>query len=124
MPPGKPPPVSRCHVVPPSVDLYSPEPGPPDDMFHGCRRTCHSAAYRTLAFDGSNCTSIAPVSASLNSTFCQCAPPSVLRNTPDRKSTRLNSSHVRISYAVFCLKKKKKKKEEIIKKKKKKKQKK
>src|SRR5690606_41230155 len=26
--------------------------------------------------------------------------------TPDRKSTRLNSSHVKISYAVFCLKKK------------------
>src|SRR3989442_9051463 len=26
--------------------------------------------------------------------------------TTDRKSTRLNSSHVRISYAVFCLKKK------------------
>src|SRR5690554_7387579 len=32
------------------------------------------------------------------------APPRPL----DRKSTRLNSSHVRISYAVFCLKKKKK----------------
>src|SRR2546422_5955587 len=29
---------------------------------------------------------------------------------PDRKSTRLNSSHGYISYAVFCLKKKKKKK--------------
>src|SRR2546430_7260695 len=29
----------------------------------------------------------------------------------DRKSTRLNSSHSQISYAVFCLKKKKKKKE-------------
>src|SRR5256885_12487399 len=28
--------------------------------------------------------------------------------TPDRKSTRLNSSHLVISYAVFCLKKKKK----------------
>src|SRR5690625_5557876 len=28
-------------------------------------------------------------------------------NNPDRKSTRLNSSHVAISYAVFCLKKKK-----------------
>src|SRR3989442_7323834 len=27
-------------------------------------------------------------------------------NRSDRKSTRLNSSHVRISYAVFCLKKK------------------
>src|SRR2546427_3348712 len=30
---------------------------------------------------------------------------------PDRKSTRLNSSHSQISYAVFCLKKKKKKNE-------------
>src|SRR2546427_5799787 len=30
---------------------------------------------------------------------------------PDRKSTRLNSSHSQISYAVFCLKKKKKTKE-------------
>src|SRR5205809_6166279 len=30
--------------------------------------------------------------------------------SPDRKSTRLNSSHGYISYAVFCLKKKKKKK--------------
>src|SRR5690554_6966472 len=33
--------------------------------------------------------------------------PSTLGGVPDRKSTRLNSSHVRISYAVFCLKKKK-----------------
>src|SRR5688572_32086466 len=31
----------------------------------------------------------------------------------DRKSTRLNSSHSQISYAVFCLKKKKKKKKTI-----------
>src|SRR5690349_22685983 len=30
-----------------------------------------------------------------------------MRSQPDRKSTRLNSSHVEISYAVFCLKKKK-----------------
>src|SRR2546430_17667348 len=35
-----------------------------------------------------------------------CPRPSALR---DRKSTRLNSSHSQISYAVFCLKKKKKK---------------
>src|SRR5207253_11303525 len=34
------------------------------------------------------------------------APP--LRRHQDRKSTRLNSSHVAISYAVFCLKKKNK----------------
>src|SRR2546422_6745432 len=33
---------------------------------------------------------------------------------PDRKSTRLNSSHGYISYAVFCLKKKKKKPEERV----------
>src|SRR2546430_11901236 len=31
----------------------------------------------------------------------------VVRNSQDRKSTRLNSSHSQISYAVFCLKKKK-----------------
>src|SRR2546426_8165145 len=31
-----------------------------------------------------------------------------IENTTDRKSTRLNSSHLVISYAVFCLKKKKK----------------
>src|SRR6266496_5736397 len=61
-------------------------------------------------------------------------PPSILSSVPvfpwemvrrhlteDRKSTRLNSSHVEISYAVFCLKKKKKKYiTHIIKKKKKK----
>src|SRR5438067_10039368 len=32
---------------------------------------------------------------------------STARRSADRKSTRLNSSHVSISYAVFCLKKKK-----------------
>src|SRR5690242_21571285 len=31
----------------------------------------------------------------------------LLHDRPDRKSTRLNSSHMSISYAVFCLKKKK-----------------
>src|SRR5207253_9492958 len=35
---------------------------------------------------------------------CSASPPRI-----DRKSTRLNSSHVAISYAVFCLKKKKRK---------------
>src|SRR5437667_8984347 len=33
---------------------------------------------------------------------------SACRRRADRKSTRLNSSHITISYAVFCLKKKKK----------------
>src|SRR5690606_40633961 len=34
--------------------------------------------------------------------YCRCT------DTEDRKSTRLNSSHVKIAYAVFCLKKKNK----------------
>src|SRR5690242_21261856 len=40
----------------------------------------------------------------------------VLAKWLDRKSTRLNSSHMSISYAVFCLKKKKKKKKKSKKK--------
>src|SRR5699024_12571065 len=41
--------------------------------------------------------------------FRQCCAAYAARPCPrrDRKSTRLNSSHVSISYAVFCLKKKK-----------------
>src|SRR5688572_31461568 len=35
-------------------------------------------------------------------------PTVIMAGTGDRKSTRLNSSHSQISYAVFCLKKKKK----------------
>src|SRR5207249_8078278 len=38
----------------------------------------------------------------------RCSRCSPTGGTIDRKSTRLNSSHVSISYAVFCLKKKKK----------------
>src|SRR2546430_11972648 len=36
-----------------------------------------------------------------------CSPGATASSRPDRKSTRLNSSHSQISYAVFCLKKKK-----------------
>src|SRR5262252_9957370 len=50
--------------------------------------------------------------------YLACTDPEIARKlwgvveeeTRDRKSTRLNSSHTVISYAVFCLKKKKKKK--------------
>src|SRR5258707_8613524 len=37
---------------------------------------------------------------------CRPAPTQARRRSRDRKSTRLNSSHANISYAVFCLKKK------------------
>src|SRR5690606_40264603 len=41
-------------------------------------------------------------------------PPGGHRPAPrDRKSTRLNSSHVKISYAVFCLKKKRRKHQSV-----------
>src|SRR5262245_63314031 len=40
--------------------------------------------------------------------------PSEASALSDRKSTRLNSSHLGISYAVFCLKKKKKKQKKIV----------
>src|SRR3712207_7928279 len=39
--------------------------------------------------------------------FRLLVPPTVFHPKIDRKSTRLNSSHANISYAVFCLKKKK-----------------
>src|SRR2546430_16846122 len=46
---------------------------------------------------------------------CSCYAPSRSDRGPrDRKSTRLNSSHSQISYAVFCLKKKKKRNKNII----------
>src|SRR5947209_16007891 len=44
---------------------------------------------------------------SMNSSVSE--PSSSRKYSADRKSTRLNSSHANISYAVFCLKKKKKK---------------
>src|SRR3712207_7845838 len=56
-----------------------------------------------------------PVSRVSSSTIRRCVPIPPMRNAPpcrystapsDRKSTRLNSSHANISYAVFCLKKK------------------
>src|SRR6267378_5405167 len=48
--------------------------------------------------------SVRPRGECIHTVVCQSLAPG------DRKSTRLNSSHVEISYAVFCLKKKKKKK--------------
>src|SRR5206468_11380632 len=47
-------------------------------------------------------TSLLPICRSGSPT----ARPDALSNVRDRKSTRLNSSHDQISYAVFCLKKK------------------
>src|SRR5690554_7479723 len=59
--------------------------------------------------EGRNIINMA-ASAGMEVIFLEESPERIEFVTGDRKSTRLNSSHVRISYAVFCLKKKKKKK--------------
>src|SRR5436305_2740080 len=61
--------------------------------------------YTTLFRSRVNTQKLARVAADL----ARRNPPNLLDElrSEDRKSTRLNSSHVRISYAVFCLKKKK-----------------
>src|SRR5256885_3189413 len=48
-------------------------------------------------------------SSSARRSWAGCPRPGAASPRTDRKSTRLNSSHLVISYAVFCLKKKKKK---------------
>src|SRR2546428_6465083 len=59
--------------------------------------------YTTLFRSGSS----SPLPSSCRSEDAGRPRPSSERPTRDRKSTRLNSSHDQISYAVFCLKKKK-----------------
>src|SRR5207302_3765046 len=53
---------------------------------------------------------IVNVSSRIGSLTAITDPAFPMRGKGDRKSTRLNSSHVKISYAVFCLKKKNKRK--------------
>src|SRR3712207_8988231 len=62
---------------------------------------------RTLVKSGKLVSSPVKEMFSKKTTSSSARMPSIL-STPDRKSTRLNSSHANISYAVFCLKKKKK----------------
>src|SRR5690606_40522901 len=71
-------------------------------------RICHALQTRIVNTVYSiiireSCLRAVPDSSSVATTMKKRA------GTADRKSTRLNSSHVKISYAVFCLKKKNKK---------------
>src|SRR5947209_4293641 len=70
---------SFSQVSPPSRETYRPLPGPPLVNSHGRRRVCHIPANSTLGLLGSKHTSEAPVSLSLDSTFCHVLPPSVVR---------------------------------------------
>src|SRR5881394_604171 len=68
--------VISVHVSPPSVDLKSPEPGPPLDMVYSVRYASQSAAYMTSGVVRLNATSIAAVLSSRKRTFFQVRPPS------------------------------------------------
>src|SRR2546430_6242835 len=69
----------------------------------------HCASARVWLDITPKISAISRLPGSSGSTLRQCAAPTI----QDRKSTRLNSSHSQISYAVFCLKKKKNKKNNI-----------
>src|SRR5512146_574483 len=81
-PAGRPLPSSRFHVLPASVDLYNPLPGPPLLRLQGVRYASHIAANSVLGLVGSKTTSMPPVLSLTNSTRCQVAPPSVVRKMP------------------------------------------
>src|SRR5437899_7213768 len=76
--------------------------------WHALRRAWVRPSYREAA-GGGPARAGAGRPAGLLSTASPGTAPGYHGRTQDRKSTRLNSSHLGISYAVFCLKKKKNK---------------
>ena len=76
---GRPFPVSRFHVVPPSRDIQMPLPAPPDTRPHVLICTCHMPANRMRGLFGSMISSDAPVLSFTNSTRSHDFPPSMLR---------------------------------------------
>src|SRR5256885_12426703 len=67
----------------------------------------YTTLFRSAAANRIVLHELSPQTGSLEQAFMQITGDSVEYHTGDRKSTRLNSSHLVISYAVFCLKKKK-----------------
>src|SRR2546426_4965057 len=86
-------------------------------LFRSVRLQCrHFFSGAALYANGTICASLTPVGFAVKlSQELRAALLRERRGKPlrDRKSTRLNSSHLVISYAVFCLKKKKKKNSQI-----------
>src|SRR3712207_7673821 len=68
----------------------------------GERRDVHVLPARVDAPDGGQRAGVLADQVDAHQRVTSCS-----RTSQDRKSTRLNSSHANISYAVFCLKKKK-----------------
>src|SRR5207253_9911624 len=80
----------------------------PISVLGGAQEIWMRASKQRTAFDSSATTMSAKSEGALRENIRS------ITNLGDRKSTRLNSSHVAISYAVFCLKKKKKNQITII----------
>src|SRR5206468_10417624 len=94
--------VRATAVLPPTVGSCTPRLAcPPTRCAKTARFFCRGRNERHLP--SAKCSG--PVANSAKPESAQTRSPS----RTDRKSTRLNSSHDQISYAVFCLKKKKKK---------------
>src|SRR2546422_6004284 len=70
-------------------------------------RSATDLAFRTLLQVLYQALGLDFATATLDMLLAACQQHSVILGIEDRKSTRLNSSHGYISYAVFCLKKKK-----------------
>src|SRR5690606_39549096 len=98
---------ASSHASPPCSpsSFFFSSSGPPRDLHSFPTRRSSDLGRSRIAFPGvSSCTSSRSGAGPAETRMCPA-------NTYiDRKSTRLNSSHVKISYAVFCLKKKKKNK--------------
>src|SRR2546427_6880024 len=85
-------------------------------LFRFCRipesAICPPCLHRDASIGASSFNGLARILAittsAVNENGADVVIANILANPLDRKSTRLNSSHSQISYAVFCLKKKKK----------------
>src|SRR5204863_8271314 len=92
------PPLTQFHALPlhDALPIFSVKQG--RGLF-ARRSAVHAVDNVSVRLDGGKVTALEPHRHVVNRVH--------RRPARDRKSTRLNSSHVEISYAVFCLKKKK-----------------
>src|SRR5688572_31358826 len=81
-------------------------------LFRSRKIPCAISTFSDRSDKNSSVVSERQIAVSVARTVARTGLPSSTLSK-DRKSTRLNSSHSQISYAVFCLKKKKKKKKQI-----------
>src|SRR6266540_1598675 len=81
----------------------------PPMQLEGDLRVPQNARGMVIFAHGSGSSRFSPRNQAVAEALVEAGFATFLLDLLDRKSTRLNSSHITISYAVFCLKKKKKK---------------